>query len=81
MDIQDILVIVIVGAAILYVTRSLWRTLGGKGGCHCSQNQSSDGSNSCGSTNPMGIKMTPIVPLGQVGLPQKDKSLPKKNAD
>jgi len=81
MELQDILAIVIVTAATLYVTRSISRTLRGKGGCHCSQNKPSKESGKTVAKHQMGIKMTPLVTLDQVGLPQKGKSITSSGND
>jgi hypothetical protein len=39
---QQIIVILIVAAAVFYIGRMLWNTVAGKGGCHnCSANHAS----------------------------------------
>ena len=76
MGIQDILALTIVSGAVFYVTRSFWRTLGSRDGpgCHCSHSHPPAESNNTSATDSMRIKRNPLVPLDQIGVPQKNKS-------
>lgn len=71
MEVQDVVALMIVGGAVYYVTRSLWRTLGSSKGstCHCPQNQSKDEANREQQTNPRHLKRTPFIPVDQIGIP------------
>jgi len=80
MGFQDFLAIMIVGAATLYVTRTLWRTLSGRGGCNCSHSSAATKSDSESTAQSMGMKRTPFIPLEQLGLPQRDKIAAKSNS-
>ena len=62
MGVQDIIAITLAVAALAFLLRILWRNMNGKAGCSCG---SADGKAQCpASTNRMGLRHTPLVPLG-----------------
>lgn len=76
MGVQDFLALTIVVGAVIYVTRSLWRTLGGgsKGSsCHCSQSKPKVDSPDMPAKS-MNLKRTPLIPVDQIGIPASNQS-------
>lgn len=77
MDVQDIVALTVVGGAVFYVGRSLWRMMEGRsgqcgGGCGCSASRepkSARGDN-------RGLTRTPLMSPDQIGKPAQPDSPP-----
>jgi hypothetical protein len=83
MNVQDIIALAIVGVAVVYAGRSLWRTLHGDSGCgtcanheHLSLAGRGDGVSvddavpDDRSSQSMALKRKPLVPIDDVGRPR-----------
>ena len=68
MGIQDAIALTIAAGAVVWVGRSLWRSIH-KGGCHCAHTGDSDSPRSTCSAAANGVKRIPLVTLDPIGKP------------
>ena len=74
MGVQDVIAIGVAVAAAVWVLRMFTKSFSGENGCGCAGKPSETGTSSCSAKPRTGLRQRPLVPLENVGRPDKAES-------
>ncbi len=74
MDLQEVTALTVVAGALLYVGRSVWLRMKGRGGCACAHAKRTTPDNDGASKKSGGLSRLPLVTSDQVSRPYPSRS-------